>query len=419
MKKIFYIFLFFLISCGGKKESQIDLKSFTNQGEKIVLVKKKNLNNVDINLINRLGKTKLYTYKDWSQSNQNKNNLINPAKVIINKKNKSISSNFDKFLIYKNQIILINNKSKIKILNQNLKTTKSKSIYKRKVYKNYNISFEIIAYKDKIFTSDNFGNIHCLNIDNLEIMWKKNFGVPFKSNIKIHRNNLYLINSNSKIYSINTKNGDLNWSFETASKDLKDKKSYQIAIYNNNLVFTNDSAEIYCLDLKNKNIKWSLIFKTANFENIPLLFKSSPITIDKNGIIFVSTNFGNTYSIDIKSGLIKWSTPVYSINRFSITEKYIVNTWNNRLFIINKSNGKLVLNKKIINYKEKNNKFFFKEVIIGINKIYIFNNKGLKVSVDKNNFNKYTKLKIAKNYGNLIILNNNLYINTKNSILKY
>ena len=41
MKKIFYIFLFFLISCGGKKESQIDLKSFTNQGEKIVLVKKK------------------------------------------------------------------------------------------------------------------------------------------------------------------------------------------------------------------------------------------------------------------------------------------------------------------------------------------------------------------------------------------
>ena len=218
---------------------------------------------------------------------------------------------------------------------------------------------------------------------------------------------------------INTKNGDLNWSFETASKDLKDKKSYQIAIYNNNLVFTNDSAEIYCLDLKNKNIKWSLIFKTANFENIPLLFKSSPITIDKNGIIFVSTNFGNTYSIDIKSGLIKWSTPVYSINRFSITEKYIVNTWNNRLFIINKSNGKLVLNKKIINYKEKNNKFFFKEVIIGINKIYIFNNKGLKVSVDKNNFNKYTKLKIAKNYGNLIILNNNLYINTKNSILKY
>ena len=88
------------------------------------------------------------------------------------------------------------------------------------------------------------------NIDNLDILWKKNFGVPFKSNLKVYNNNLYLINSNSKIYSINTDNGNLNWSFETASRDLKDNKSYQIAIINDELVFTNDNAEIYCLDLK-------------------------------------------------------------------------------------------------------------------------------------------------------------------------
>ena len=41
MKIIFYVFFFFLIACGGKKEELVDLKSFTNQGEKIVLVKKK------------------------------------------------------------------------------------------------------------------------------------------------------------------------------------------------------------------------------------------------------------------------------------------------------------------------------------------------------------------------------------------
>ena len=96
----------------------------------------------------------------------------------------------------------------------------------------------------------------------------------------------------------------MNWSFETASRDLKDNKSYQIAIYNDKLIFTNDNAEIYCLDLKNNNIKWSLIFKTSNFENTPLLFKSSPITIDRNGYIFVSTNHGYTYAIDIVSGII-------------------------------------------------------------------------------------------------------------------
>lgn len=419
MKKFLSIFFLFLIACGGKKENLIDLKSFTDQGKKIILIQQKNLNNKDINKINKLSKNKYYSYKDWTQSNQNKNNLIYPTGITLYKKKKSISKSIDKFIIYNNKIITINNKSKVTILDLNFKTLKYKKIYKRKIYKNYNVNFEIIAYKNNIFISDNLGNIHCFNIENLNLLWKKNFGVPFKSNLKIYSNNLFLINSNSKIYSISTKNGNLNWSFETASKDLKDNKSYQIAIYNNNLVFTNDNAEIYCLDLKKNNIKWSLIFKTSNFENTPLLFKSSPITVDRKGNIFVSTNYGHTYAIDIKSGFIKWSVPIYSTNRFAITGKYLVNTWKNRVFIMNKSDGKLLLNKKLEIIDKKNSKNFFKELIIGNKWIYLFDNKGFKFSLDKSNLSKYSKTRVSKNYESLIIYNNNLFINTKNSILKF
>ena len=418
MKIIFYVFFLFLIACGGKKEELVDLKSFTNQGEKIVLVQKKNLNFTNIKIISNLKRTKYHSYKDWSQSHQNKKNLIYPAKISINKKNKSVSKNIDKFIVYKNKIITINNKSKINILDTNLKNLISKKIYKRKIYKNYNIDFKIIAFKNRLLIADNLGNIHALNIANLDIIWKKNFGVPFKSNLKVHNNNLYLINSNSKIYSINTNNGKLNWSFETASRDLKDNKSYQIAIINDDLVFTNDNAEIYCLDLKKNNIKWSLIFQTSNFENKPLLFKSSPISIDKNGYIFVSTNYGYTYAINIKTGLIKWSQPIYSTNRFVITEKYLINSWKDRVFMINKSNGKIVLNKNL-SKSHKKNKIIFKDLIVGDNWIYIFDSKGFKISLDKKNFNTYLRSKIASNYENSIIYNNNLYINTKNSILKY
>ncbi len=418
MKIIFYVFFLFLIACGGKKEELVDLKSFTNQGEKIVLVQKKNLNFTNIKIISNLKRTKYHSYKDWSQSHQNKKNLIYPAKISINKKNKSVSKNIDKFIVYKNKIITINNKSKINILDTNLKNLISKKIYKRKIYKNYNIDFKIIAFKNRLLIADNLGNINALNIANLDIIWKKNFGVPFKSNLKVHNNNLYLINSNSKIYSININNGKLNWSFETASRDLKDNKSYQIAIINDDLVFTNDNAEIYCLDLKKNNIKWSLIFQTSNFENKPLLFKSSPISIDKNGYIFVSTNYGYTYAIDIKTGLIKWSQPIYSTNRFVITEKYLINSWKDRVFMINKSNGKIVLNKNL-SKSQKKNKIIFKDLIVGDNWIYIFDSKGFKISLDKKNFNTYLRSKIASNYENSIIYNNNLYINTKNSILKY
>tara|TARA_B100000963_G_scaffold186943_1_gene162618 strand:- start:4383 stop:5639 length:1257 start_codon:yes stop_codon:yes gene_type:complete len=418
MKIILNFFFIFLLACGGKKESLTDLKSFTNQGEKIILVQNKNLNFTDINLINSLKKNKYYFYKDWSQSHQNKNNLINPVKISINKKKKSVFENIETFIVYKNKIITINKKSKINILNTDLKSLRSKKIYKRKIYKNYNIDFKIIAYKNSLILADNLGNIHSFNIENLNLRWKKKFGVPFKSNLKIQGNKLFLINSNSKIYSINTDNGNLNWSFETASNELKDAKSYQIAIYNNNLVFTNDNGEIYCLDLIKNNIKWSLIFQTANFENTPLIFKSSPISIDNNGYIYVSTNRGYTYAIDIKTGLIEWSKPIYSTNRFIITKKYLINSWKDRIFMINKLNGKIVLNKNLKNLK-KNVDTFYKDLIIGDDQIYIFDNKGFKISLDKKNFNRYSKSKIAKNYKNLIIFNNNVYINTKNSILKY
>ncbi len=418
MKAFLFIIFLVMVSCGSKEKNLIDLKSFTNQGEKIDLVKQKNLNNKDVNRIKNLKNSKHFVYKEWSQNNQNLSNLLYPTRTSINKKKKSFSRNVEKFIIYKKKIITINNKSNVAVLDLNFKKLKSRNIYKRKIYKNYEIDFKIIAYKDKIFIVDSLGSIHCLNINNLELLWKKNFGVPFKSNLKIQNDKLFLINSNSKIYSINTLNGNLNWSFETTSRDLKDNKSYQIAIFKNDLIFTNDNAEIYCIDIKKNSIKWSLIFKTANFQDTPLLFKSSPITVDRNGDIYVSTNYGFTYALDIKSGLIKWSLPIYSINRFSVTDKYILNTWNNRIFVINKLKGKLVFNKKLSKLNNTN-RFFFRDLIVGSKNIYIFNENGFMISLNKNNLNDYSKSRIAKKFENLIISNNDLYINTKSSILKY
>ena len=65
MKIAYYIFLIFLLSCGGSNKNLVDLKSFTNQGEKIILIKQKNLNTTDVNKISNLQKTKYKVYKDW------------------------------------------------------------------------------------------------------------------------------------------------------------------------------------------------------------------------------------------------------------------------------------------------------------------------------------------------------------------
>jgi len=301
----------------------------------------------------------------------------------------------------------------------NLKKINSKKIYKKKIYKNYNINYSIIAYKDNLYISDNLGNIHCLKIKNLEVIWKKNFGVAFRSNIKINKDDLFLINSNSKIFSINIKNGNLNWSFETSSGIIKDDSSYQIAIYNDKLFFTNDSSEIYCLNLVEKTIMWSLTFENDDFSISPLIFKSSPITIDDNGILYVSNNNGNTYSIDANKGFLIWSSPIYSFNRFIVSENYLFNIFNDYIFIIDKKNGKILFNKKILSKNKKKINFLFKDLLVSQKNIYIFDIDGYLITLDKSNLANYKVDKYYKKYSNLILAKNFLYINSGNEIYKH
>jgi len=412
---IFLIFIFILISCKKNDENLVDLEFFTNQGKKINLNTHQNLNNKDITSIKSLKNQEYFTYKDWSQKNQNMNNLIQAINFDFNKKKAHIKTNIQNFIFYKNKIITINEKSNIIIFDSNFKKINSKKIYKRKIYNNYNLKFSIFADAGKLYISNNLGEVLCINIETLQVIWKKNFGVPFRSQIKLYKGNLYLVNSNSKIYSVNVDNGELNWSFETSSQYLKDDKSYQIAIYDNKLFFTNDSSEIYCLDLNSVKIIWSLSFENKNFNNDSLIFKASPITIDRNGNLFVSTNNGYTYNLDLNSGQTKWSVPIYSLNRFLLTRKYLINTDKNKIIIINKKNGNVLLNKKISNKK----KLFFKDVVLGKEKIYLFDVNGYLVSINKKNFGNISIKKNFKEYNSYIFYKNSFYVNTSYSIEKF
>jgi len=418
MKKIIIVFFILLCSCSSNDTEKVDLQSFLNEGEIINLFPKKNLNNNDKNVINNLSINEFSTYNDWSQSNQNSRNLFSPIKTLIDKNKKTLSKKIQKFLNFKNQIVTIDSKSVITIYDLNLKKNFSYKLYKRKILSNYNLSFSIGIHKDKLFISDNLGNIHCLDLKNFELKWKKSYSVPFVSDIKFYKNNFFLINSNSKIYSFDTTEGKLNWSFETASKDFKDRHSYQIAISDNKLIFTNDSAEIFCLDLQTNQIKWSLTFQNNEYENLPKIFKSSPITIDNDGNLFISTNYGNAYRIEANSGKIIWSIPLIWLNRHLISSKYLITTHLDRFIILNKQNGKILFNKKIKN-TQKDKNLNFKDLIVSIDNIYLFDESGFIVILPNKNLNKSSFVKISNSYEDLITFKKHVYINTNYSINKF
>ena len=420
MKYFFFIFIvLFLKSCGGDKEELVDIDAFLKQGKRIELINDNDLFKQNINKINKISINQFKEYKNWSQKHYNNSNTVYPVSIDLQKKTRSVSGNFQNIIVYENNVITIDGKSNLIIYSTELKKIRSTKVYKRKVYKNYNLTFNLVGYKNNILLSDNLGNIHSFDLKTLKKNWSVELGVPFRSNIKIYKDNVYLINSNSKIFSVSTNDGKLNWSFETASKNLKHDSSYQIAIENDKLFFTNDSAEIYCIDLAENNIKWSLVFDLQNFQKVPTIFKSSPISIDKGKTLYVSTNYGFTYAIDVNSGAIIWSTPIFSLNRFQFHENYLLTVFKNRLIIYKKNNGELVLNKELNHNKKKDEDLNFQSLIMGKNAIYLFDKSGIFVEVKSSNFDVINMNKSFKGFKDYAIYKKQFYLLSENSINKF
>lgn len=415
--RITYIFFIFLFSCSNNQDSKVNLKDFINQGKKLELTANKSIIDTNYEKINKVKIKNNIIYKSWSQKNYNNSNNILSSFVEINKKNRSISGNYLDIIGYQDKIITIDKKSNLEIFSFNLKKIKRLKIYKRKIYKNYNINFGLAAYKNKILISDNFGNIHCYSLKDFKLIWKQKLGVPFKSNIKIYKNNLYLINSNSKIFSINTISGKINWSFETASKKIQDKGSYQIAIKNNKLFFTNDNAEIYCIDIEKNILKWSLVFESSDYINKPITFISSPILIYGNSL-FLSTNYGYIYSMNTENGSVNWSKALKNTNQILINNNYLFFTTNNRLVIMNSINGNLIYNQKV-KIDKNDKKIKFVDILIGKNLIYLFSNGGKIISYNLKNLKDYRIIKTSKNYIDYIILYEKLFVLSETLLIKY
>ena len=419
MRIFLFFFLILILSCSKDKEELVDINAFLKQGKEINYKTKNDLIHKNVNQIQAF---KIYDrayYKNWTQKYQNSQNLVLPSNISIEKKVKSINGKFHNIVSINDKIISIDKNSRIVIYDSNLKKLNSIKIYNRKIYKNYDLKFEIAVDKNSLFIADNLGNIYSYDLKNLDKLWVSELGVPFKSSIKIYKNQIFIINSNSKIYSLNKKNGKINWSFETASKVLKKNNSYQIAAHKDKLYFTNDNGEIYCLDLLNGKILWSLILEVGNFQDLPAVFQSSPILIDKTGIIFFSSNYGFMYAIDSLSGAIKWSKRLDTYNNIIATKNYLTTIINNRIVILEKKTGRILFNQNILSSYKKNKISNFKDFIIGKEKIYIFDLNGTMVSINLNDLSNREAAKISKNFRSYVILKNSVLLLTQNSLIKY
>ena len=430
---IFFI-LFLIISCTPKVNLELDIANLKNEG--VVILQNKNLEYVT-DEIRKISKTDINPIKsiaDWGYPNFNSNNLIPNINLNINlsiqQDNnffKNSTNNFyrKEIININNNIIFVDDRATLFILNENFKLVHKFQIHNLKKYKDYPLKFSLVSESDILFISDNLGSIFAYDLKNYKTLWRNELEVPFLSNLALYKNNIFVSNSNGKVYSFNTLSGKQNWSYETGTQTAKSYKAYRVSISNNKLLFSNDFGKITCIDLDKQTVLWSRTLQLSTaYQDMNLLELADFVTENNN--LYITSSFGRFLKLDLNNGNILWSNNIYSATTIPIINNNSVAliTDNGFLNIFDKASGKILYKKNLLNFlhmkKNKNKKNSLNNIFLLSGKFYITTNNGYVFLVNSNDlqFIEYKKLSSSINSNIAISKNAIFFVGNKDAIFK-
>ena len=303
--------------------------------------------------------------KNWIEKNFSSNNYV-PHLLYKNNKN----------LIFKSKKI---GRNKFNVLNEDFEplienevvyfydpsgTVYSYSLNKKKINWKFNFykkrftnkvkKLSIKISSNNLILADNFGYVYSIKKDIGKIIWAKGFGVPFKSDIKIDGDNIFLINQDNKFYVISKINGKQKLDLETFPSFLKSDTNTRICLDKDkkNVYFVTSGAEIYSLNYKNKNLNWLFNLTNTNLEQQVDLFFSSPLIMKDNEIILSSSL--STFSMNALSGTLNWEVPFSSPILPIVLNDYVFLSSSKGFVVnLNKKTGEIIWSRNIFSKIKK------------------------------------------------------------------
>ena len=367
-----------------------------------------------------------WQFSNYTISNKIPNVTFSDSKIITKLSSRlSRSVKKDEIFYYKDNLISFDHKGTIFVFS----TTSNQKIFEynfyKKNFKNREKKLSIAIQKDTIFVSDNFGYLYSLDIKKKKIKWAKNFGIPFRSNIKIIDDILILANQENILYGINVNNGDKIWQLATNFKLLKSKFINSIAIGDGDVYFLNTSGELYSINLINNNINWVQNFSNKFSSGGSEIFISNSIIVSENNII-VTTNEA-LYQVDSKSGNRNLSMNlVTEIQPLVTEENIIIFTKNKFLICIDRLSGEIIWSKnfikQLIDIKKKFKIGKIDSIYAANNNLIIISRNGylLKLSFNSGEILEIVKF-LKKDLGsNPIFVNNKIFsLDAKKNLFEY
>ena len=375
---------------------------------------------------------------NWSEqhaaaSNNISNFLYSGNKKLLSTSSKlsklSFTENFSnrKILFYKNNLISHDHKGSIFVYSLSLNKKIFQYNFYKKKFKKIKKEINFILDKDVLYVADNLGYLYALNLESKSIIWAKNYGIPFRSNLKFSKNQIFLANQDNVVYSISSDTGEKNWQFSSSLTFLKSdfQNSFALDLINNNLFFLNTSGELYSINYLNQNVNWMINFKNLTQTGDTELFLSQPIVIKNNNLIVTTAR--TILSYDTLTASKNWSLSAEPIFKPIITSSYTyVVLKNNLLICLDNRNGNVVWSKNILSnikdekIKNKLDSIIDFKIVNGEINFYTKNGYLLSFYLNNGNLNYLSRISKRGIISEIIFLEDNMFlINNQNKLLKF
>ena len=431
MNKVFVLILipFFLYSCSLNSNSKIWNK------EQNKLEKSKDFKKIDFEEKKEVTELNSSIKINFSNIQLNENSLNDQNNFgslkYLGMLEKVGSFKFSKFkdidnlnfkpLFLEKGLVFFDKKGSIIRYDENSKIIWKKNYYSKSEKK---LSPKLSFYKEKenIYIIDTIGKIYSIDILNGDLNWKNNNNYPFNSEIKISQEKLFAVDYNNILRCFNKKDGSQCWKYQTETSLTLSNTKYSIILYKNNVIFSNSLGDVTSIDISSGTVNWQIPTQSNLILNQSYNFKKSRLVGDDNSIYF-SNNQNQFYSIDIKNGFINWMNQINSsITPILIQDTIFTISDEGYLYTLQKKEGNIIRINDIYEiYKPKERKKIkpigFK---IGNQKLYLTNNDGKILVVDLSTGKVVKTQKVSRETISKPFINNeNLYIIKNGSIIKF
>ena len=188
-------------------------------------------------------------------------------------------------IFFKNGIIFFDKKGTIIKYDKNQKVIWKKNHYS-KSEKKLNPKLNFYLDNQNLLVADNIAKYYSINLTSGELNWSKTNNYPFNSNIKKHKDKMFVVDYKNILRCYKIKDGSECWNVQTEDSFTISNTKYSLIILDNKVFFSNSIGDITAVDIENGLIIWQLPTQKSNIINETYNFKVSKLVSDGTSIFF-------------------------------------------------------------------------------------------------------------------------------------